>query len=119
MDVKEIGDKLVALCRENKHLEAIDSLYSDKIVSVESQGDENMPARMEGIEAIRGKNKWWLENHEVHSAVAEGPMVNGDSFAVIFDYDVTMKTTGQRHKMKEVALYTVDAGKIAREEFFY
>jgi len=119
MDTKAVADKLVALCREGKNFEAIDSLYSNDIVSVEARGSETMPAEMRGIDAIRGKNQWWFENNEVHSASTEGPMVNGDRFTVIYDFDVTAKPSGERMKMKEVALYTVDGGKIVREEFFY
>lgn len=119
MDTKTVGAKLVELCRAGKNLEAVDTLYGENIVSVEARGDETMPAEMSGIDAIRGKNQWWLENNEVHAAAVEGPMVNGDRFSVIYDYDVTSKQTGERIRMKEVALYTVDGGKIVREEFFY
>ena len=119
MSTKEVGEKLVAFCREGKNLEAIETLYSNDIVSVEAQGDEQMPAEMRGIDAIRGKNQWWIENHEVHGATVEGPMVNHDRFAVIFDYDVTMKQSGQRMNMREIALYTVADDKITHEAFFY
>lgn len=119
MDTKEVGTKLVELCQVGKNMEAIDTLYSDDIVSVEARGDETMPAEMRGIDAIRGKNRWWIENHEVHAASVEGPMVNGDRFTVIFDFDITAKQTGERMQMKEVALYSVADGKIVREEFYY
>jgi ketosteroid isomerase-like protein len=122
MDTKQVGEKLVELCRQGKNLEAIDSLYSPDIVSVEAMGNEQMPAEMRGIEAIRGKNQWWLENHDVHSAAAEGPYPNNDRFAVRYNYDVTAKAgpmAGQRMKMDEIALYTVKDGKIVREEFYY
>jgi ketosteroid isomerase-like protein len=33
--------------------------------------------------------------------------------------DVTVKETGQRHTMDEVALYTVEDGKITEERFYY
>jgi len=119
MDTKTVANTLVELCREGKNMEAIDSLYSNDIVSVEAQGGETMPGVMSGIEAVRGKNQWWFENHEVHTATTEGPMVNNDRFTVIYDYDFTSKQTGERMRMKEVALYTVDDGKIVREEFYY
>lgn len=118
MDVKAVGEKLVSLCREGKNMEAIDALYGDDITSVEAQGNEAMPAVMQGIDAIRGKNQWWLENHEIHSASVEGPWVNGDRFTVMYDFDVTPKQ-GERMQMKEVALYAVEGGKIVREEFYY
>ena len=122
MDTKEVGTKLAELCREGKNLEAIETLYSETIVSVEAVGDETMPAVMEGIDAIRGKNQWWLDNHEVHEGDVRGPFPNENRFALIFNFDVTAKAgpmAGQRMKIEEVALYTVEDGKITREEFYY
>ncbi len=54
-----------------------------------------MPAEMRGIDAIRGKNVWWMENQQVHSASVDGPFVNGDRFSVNFKYDVTSKKDGK------------------------
>jgi len=123
MDTKQVGDKLVELCKQGKNLEAVDTLYSPDIVSVEAMAMDPMPAEMRGIDAIRGKNQWWFDNHEIHSASAVGPMTNHDKFAVLFDYDVTSNAPGpmqgQRMKMQEVGLYTVKDGKIVREEFYY
>ena len=118
----EVGQKLVALCKQGKNLEAIDTLYSPNIVSIEVHGDEKMPARMQGLDAIRSKNKWWLENHTVHSGEAHGPYPHGDRFIVRFNYEVTPKTgpmAGKRMKIDEAALYAVKDGKITQEEFFY
>ena len=39
--------------------------------------------------------------------------------AVHFDLDITPKMTGQRANMTEMALYSVEDGKIVREEFYY
>ncbi len=122
MDVKEVGTKLVELCKQGKNREAVETLYGENIVSVEAQAAAGMPAKMEGIDAIRGKHEWWVANHEIHSASAEGPFVNGDRFSAIFEYDVTAKDgpmKGKRFTMKEVALYTVEDGKVVREEFLY
>ena len=123
METKQVAEKLVELCKQGKNLEAIDTLYSPDIVSVEamSMGPE-MPAELRGIDAIRGKNQWWFENNEIHSAQVTGPFPHNDRFAVMYDYDTTPKdgpTKGQRTKMQEVALYTVNDGKIVREEFYY
>ena len=81
-----------------------------------------MPARMEGLEAIKGKAAWWEANHEVHKADIEGPYPHGDRFIVHFKYEVTGKAgamAGKRFVMDEAALYTVKDGKITHEEFFY
>ena len=78
-----------------------------------------MPAEMTGIAAIKGKNQWWIENHEVHSAEMKGPLVAGNNFAIEYHYDVTQKATGKRFVMEEIGLYTVADGKIVREQFYY
>lgn len=114
-----VAEELVALCRAGRNMDAIDSLYSPDIVSVESMGNEQMPREMTGIAAIRQKNKWWSDNNEVHSAAADGPFVGEGKFAVHFNYETTFKPTGKRQRMEEVALYTVKDGKIVREQFFY
>ena len=84
MSIADIANDLVALCREGRNIEAIEKYYADDIVSVESASSPDMPAEMKGIEAIRGKNAWWLENHDVHSAEVNGPYVGEDQFAVEF-----------------------------------
>ena len=121
MSALEIGTKLVSLVNDGKSDEAVAQLYDEKIVSIEGQGTDEMPARMEGIEAIHAKNAWWYDNHEVHSSKAEGPFCGhrDDQFAVRFEIDTTIKASGERSKMTEVALYTVSGGKIVQEEFLY
>lgn len=114
-----IAQELVDLCRAGRNNDAIDKLYSEKIVSIEPVAADNMPAQMEGIDAIRQKNKWWIDNMEVHSADVAGPFVGDDGFAVMFNFDTTFKPTGERTSMKEMAKYTVADGKIVKEEFFY
>lgn len=118
----EVGRKLVALCNQGKGMEAIDTLYSPNIVSIEAAEHPPFPARMEGIKAVRGKSEWWYANHEVHSGEARGPWPHGDRFVVMFKYEITPKVgpmAGKRFAMEEAALYTVKDGKIAQEEFFY
>ena len=114
-----VAEELVAFCRAGRNMDAINTLYSPDIVSIESMGNEQMPREMKGIDAIRQKNKWWGENNEVHSSVVDGPFIGEDKFAVYYNYDVTFKPTGQRTPMEEMALYTVKDGKVVREQFFY
>ncbi len=121
MSVMEIGQQLVQLCNDGRDHEVVDRYYDQKIVSIEGQGSDAMPARMEGIEAIKGKHAWWYDNHEIHSTRAIGPFCGhrDDQFAVLFEMDVTNKPSGQRSQMSEVALYTVADGRIVQEEFLY
>ena len=119
MNAKEIGEKLVAFCKEGKNVESINTLYAEDVVSVEAGGPPGQDPKTEGREGVLGKNKWWFDNHEVHSSEVEGPFPHGDRFAVIFRYDITQKASGQRVKMDEVGLFTVVDGKVKKEEFFY
>jgi ketosteroid isomerase-like protein len=119
MSTAEVANNLVELCRQGKNLEAVDKLYADGIVSVESASSPGMPAEMKGLEAIRQKNQWWLDNHQVNDAKVNGPYIGDNQFAVEFHYDVTQKASGARFHMQEMALYTVENGKIVREHFYY
>ena len=123
-DTLAVGKKLVELCNQGKTMDVLDQYYGDDIVSVEVMGmpEGGMPREMKGIEAIRGKTKWWYDNHEIHSSSCTGPYPHGNQFIVIFDMDITPKagpTAGQRMQMQEAGLYTVANGKIVKEEFFY
>jgi ketosteroid isomerase-like protein len=119
MTTYEVAMKLVELCRLGENIEALKTLYSKDIVSVEPMAMPPMPAETRGYEAVMGKSQWWMANHEVHEANIEGPFMAGDKFVVVFDYDITNKPSGKRMRMKEAGVYTVAGGKVAREEFYY
>src|ERR1700676_3560511 len=85
-----VAEELVSLCRAGRNLDAINSLYSKDIVSVESMGNEQMPQTMKGLDAVRQKSEWWVANNEVHSAKVDGPFIGeDDKFAVYYNYDIT------------------------------
>lgn len=121
MSMMDTAERLVALAREGKNFQAIEELYSERVVSVEAQDSPTgSPRTVSGLEAVEGKNKWWKENHEIHEASVRGPFPHGDDrFAVLYEYDVTFVPAGQRFRMEEVAVYTVEDERIVKEEFFY
>lgn len=119
MTTAEIAKDLVDLCRHGKNMDAIDKYYSPDIVSQEPFAPPGMPAETKGLDGVRKKNQWWMDNHEIHKAVANGPYVGDDAFAVEYEYDVTNKPSGKRMHMQEMALYKVKGGKIVHEHFFY
>jgi hypothetical protein len=102
MNTLEIGKKLVELCRQGKNEEAVNTLFSADIVSVEAGGPPGQDTTTKGIAGVLGKGKWWMDNHTVR-----------------FTYDVTFKPDNKRFVMDEAALYTVANGKVVKEEFFY
>jgi ketosteroid isomerase-like protein len=114
-----VAEELTAFCRAGRNIDAINTLYSPDIVSVESMGNAQMPAETRGLDAIRKKNEWWAANNEVHSAEVDGPFIGEDKFSVYYKYDITSKPQNRRAIMEEMALYTVRDGKVVREQFFY
>jgi hypothetical protein len=119
MTTQEVANKLVHLCSEGKFHEAMISLYANDIVSMEAGAPPGGSREAKGIEAVKAKGEWWAANHEVHSAVVEGPLVAGSHFAVVFKLDVTFKPESKRFKMEEIGVYKVADGKVVYEEFFY
>lgn len=122
MNAVEIGKKMAEMVPQGRKQEwaFVTQFYSDKIVSIEAQGSEEMPARIEGLDAIEGKHAWFYDNNDVHSTAVEGPFVGhrDDQFAMKFVIDSTPKG-GERMQMSEVGLYTVEDGKIVQEEYLY
>jgi ketosteroid isomerase-like protein len=119
MTTQEIAKRYVALCQAGKNEVCLDELYAKDAVSVEAVAMPGMERVAKGLDAIRAKGKTWGETNVVHSAEATGPFPNDNRFAVRFNFDVTNKPSGRRMKMDEVGLFTVENGKITREEFFY
>ena len=118
MTTLEIANKLIELCRQGRNMEA-KAFYAEGAVSVEALAPPGGQQETKGLAAIQAKGEWWRANHKIHSASVSGPWPNGNRFVVGFQYDVTNTPSGQRMKMDEVGLYTVENGKILREEFFY
>ncbi|MDA1075827.1 MAG: nuclear transport factor 2 family protein [Proteobacteria bacterium] len=122
MNALEIGQKMVELVNQGRdgETEFVNAYYADNIVSIEGGGSDEMPARIEGIEAIRGKHEWWFTNNEVHGTAAEGPYVGNrdDQFVVRFVLDST-PAGGARGQMTEVGLFTTKNNKIIQEEYLY
>ena len=117
MSTADLAKAFTEMLKAGHHEEAAQKFNSPDIVSIEPM--EGPRARVQGTAAVKAKSDWFYNAHELHSASAEGPFVNGDQFSVLFNMDVTTKETGQRMAMQEVGLYTVKDGKIVEEKFFY
>jgi ketosteroid isomerase-like protein len=119
MTTFEIAKKYVELCKTHQNHLVIETLFAPDIVSVEAAAMPGSPAEVRGVKAVLEKSQQWRANHEVHGAKVEGPWPHGNRFVVRFSYDVTHKPSARRFQMEEAALFTVENGKIVREEFFY
>ena len=119
MATQNIAKRYVELCQAGKNDACIDELYAKDAVSVEAAAMPGMERVVKGLDAIHAKSKEWNEKNVVHSAEVIGPYPNDSRFAVRFTFDVTNKPSGKRMKMDEIGLFTIENGKISREEFFY
>ncbi len=117
MNADEVAQKVVELVRKQAWHEALDTLYDKNIVSTEARASEGESPEKRGIDQVRGKTDWWLQNMQVHSFKANGPFVAHDRFVVQYDADVTDKNSNKRMQLSEVGVYTVKDGKIVHEEF--
>lgn len=109
-----IGRDLVSMFNRGLFKEIEDKFWSPSIVSVEGIG-----MAWHGRKAVEAKNNGWMEQNEIQGAAAEGPFVGASGFAVKFRMDVVERASGKRTVMDEVGVYTVQDGKIVREEFMY
>lgn len=118
MTTLDTAKKYVDLCKQNKHEEAL-GLFSEDAVSIEAGGPPGKSTEARGLAAIRAKGKEWGEVHEIRAVRIDGPWPNGNRFIVRFGYDLTHRPSGKAMSMEEAGLFTVEDGKITREEFFY
>jgi ketosteroid isomerase-like protein len=119
MSIAKTANTYVNLCKEGKFDECLTELYSKDAVSVEAWAPPGVQLVASGLQAIRAKGKAWADDHEVHRIEVSGPYPNDQRFAVRFSFDVTSAPTKKRLTMDEIGLFTVENGKIVREEFFY
>jgi hypothetical protein len=120
MDIQQIANRYVELCRQGKHAQITDELYADDAVSIEAPGNEAGPlGNVKGIEAIREKGRKFQDDVvEVHDSWCSDAVIGGDWFSLAMGLDATYKSMG-RMPMAEVAVYKVRGGKIVHEQFFY
>ncbi|MEM1329185.1 MAG: nuclear transport factor 2 family protein [Planctomycetota bacterium] len=114
MDINELAHAFVGLCAEGK-LEEAQQFWSDEVVSIEGFPSPHQVCR--GRDAVIEKQKMWSEGTQMHAITCEGPYINGDQFSARFSLDCTDRE-GKRSTMHEMALYTVNDGKVTEERFF-
>jgi ketosteroid isomerase-like protein len=119
MTTQEIAKRYVTLCQQGKNDACLEELYAKNAVSIEAAAPPGSERTAKGLDAIKAKGKEWMSSHIIHSAEVQGPFPNDNRFGVRFVFDVTDKPSGKRMQMDEIGLFTVEDGKITREEFFY
>jgi ketosteroid isomerase-like protein len=116
MDVREIAADYAAMVAAGQMDQAAMKYWSDELVTREAlPGDM---AETHGKAQAVAKAEGWYANHEIHGFRSEGPFVNGDSFLILMELDVTPKG-GERMQMREVVGYRVAEGRIVEERYYY
>ena len=115
-DVRAIAADYAAMVAAGHMDEAAMKHWADDLVTIEAMPGEM--DRTEGKAAAVAKAEWWYANHEIHGFRSEGPFVNGDSFLLVMDIDVTPKG-GERMQMREIVGYRVAGGKVVEERYYY
>jgi hypothetical protein len=119
IETNEIAQKYVTLCKQGKFEACLRELFSKDAVSVEAFAPPGAGRSTSGLPAIVAKGEAWARDHEIHAFELSGPFPLDQRFAVYFRFDVTNKPSQRRLAMEEVGLFTIEDGKIVREEFFY
>jgi SnoaL-like domain len=114
MTTREIADRLVALCRAQKFVEAINELYTSDV-----QQSENGSPQASGREALARACQGWLDSRTFHGVEILGTHVGSDSFVLEMRYDVTPHATKERNQWCEAGVYRVRNGAIADVSFYY
>lgn len=118
MTTQEVADRLVQLCREGNYEQVLNELYHPDIVSVEAEGTPERVAK--GIANIRAKHaRFDAKVETMHKNIISTPLVAEQFFSVGMYMETTMKGAPGPSQMDELCVYTVQDGKIVREEFFY
>jgi hypothetical protein len=58
MNTMDIANKMVALCREGKNDQALDTLFSNDMVSVEAAAMPGMDQEAKGLVAVKANRGW-------------------------------------------------------------
>jgi SnoaL-like protein len=119
--ISQIANDLVAHCKTPaedfiEHDSKLwDKHFAENWTSIEGDGGV-----FNTRDEVVAKYKKWQDEVTCHDCKVEGPFVGQNSFSVIFDLDMESKVGAfPRMNMKEVAIYTVENGKIVKEEFCY
>ena len=118
MTVEQVAARFHELAQQDKWFEIQDELFADDVRSIEPPGPRGLPDA-QGKAAVRQKGMDIVSQVEaVHRSYTTPPVIGGTFFSVGRELDMTVRGVG-RTEMKEVMLYEVRDGRIAREQFFY
>jgi hypothetical protein len=123
MSLQTLAKEFVNLVNQGRHFDVMEAMYAPDIVSVEATG-----VQVAGKGPVIEKSRRWQAENSITGGKVRGPFFDtadgsaGQSsgqFAVLFEVDVTPKSTGRPVTLEEVGVYTVENDQITREQFYY
>ncbi|WP_299408718.1 nuclear transport factor 2 family protein [uncultured Roseobacter sp.] len=116
----KLGRDFVQAMLDRRGIAHVEDIYAESAESVEAVVPPGRDVRIaKGRGAIKAKREDWVAKHEIHKLEVDGPYVHPPNrFGVRYEVEVTQKATGRRMTLREIAVYSVEDGKIVREEFF-
>jgi len=114
-DIKQIADRLVGLCREQKFVEAYQELYSEDAESIDPLYANQPPSK--GLINLIEREKQFLIKAQINNITVSEPMISGSHFAITIDMDFVHEDRGQVNA-RELCVYRVKDGKIVSQQFF-
>ena len=119
MSIQDVAADMAAMFEAGDFHTPGDKYWSDDAVSIEPMAPPGMDPVARGKAALTAKGEWWGSNHDVANHATDGPYINGDEVGFHFEMDITVKATGHKIHMRELALYTIQDDKIVEERFLY
>lgn len=107
-------EQLIGLVQAGRILDAIDTYYAE---NVSMQENQNPPTVGKAVNRVR-EEAFVASVAEVHRLETPSVFVEGDQSAIHWILDYTT-TTGERHRLDQIALQTWENGKIVSERFIY
>lgn len=114
-DIKQIAERLIKLCSEQKFVEAYRELFGEEAESIDPLYPIMPPAR--GLITLIEREKQFLAKAQIHNITMSEPLITGSHFAVKLSMDFTHEERG-RISMEELCVYHVKNGKIMSQQFF-
>ncbi len=117
MEINSLANKLVALLREKKFIEAQEELFSEDAITQEPEKFKERSVK--GRDAIIQKEKRFLKavKEWIRFEVSD-PIVSQNYFSITMYTEVEL-INNQKILLDEIIIYEVNNGLIIKEQFFY
>ncbi|MEO1042163.1 MAG: nuclear transport factor 2 family protein [Pseudomonadota bacterium] len=117
----EVAQAYVSFIRNDDKEDCRAALYADDAVSEEPSVLDGVCDELvtRGIDAIKEKSKRFFSYFDIEEVTISDAFLHGDeAFAVTFTYKVRHRESGEHFDSHEIAVLTVEAGRITREVFY-